>query len=232
MRLTDLIDSLNFGELSQLRFGQETEEGITAGNIHRLVPHINMGLSALHSRFRLRVGQRRVALEYGRESYPLTSAEGQGRVLQVERVLWPEGLDSAPGFRVTPDLPLDDEGHPLSIYRATPTTLRVPLVMQDMGVTQLEVTVREDHPALVWEEGFFYPEEIEIDLPPNYLEPLTYFVASRLINPIGVGMPNTEFHEGNNYAAKYEQACQRLEYGGYKVQGEAEDTRFQRHGWV
>lgn len=236
MTLQDLMDQLNTGELSLMRFGGETEEGITEGNMQRLVPHVNLGLTALHRRFRLREARHKVTLEPGRESYRLTASEGQGGVLQIERVLWPEGLSEslprAEHRQVSPDLPLDAEGDPLSVFRTTMTTLRVPESLQDLGVTELEVVVRQDHPRIVWDEGFFYPEEIEVDVPATHIEALGLFVASRMFNPLGSAGGATDFHEGNNYAQKYERACQQLEQWGYQVKGQAEQTRFERNGFV
>jgi hypothetical protein len=68
----------------------------------------------------------------------------------------------------------------------------------------------------------------EVNLPVTHLEPLLYFVASRIMNPVGA---SGEFHEGNNYAAKYEQACQQLEMHGFSLNTQASRDQFERNGW-
>jgi hypothetical protein len=56
-----------------------------------------------------------------------------------------------------------------------------------------------------------------------------YFVASRVHNPIGM---TNEFHAGNSYAAKYEQACMLLDMKNLQVDQGSENTKLRDRGFV
>ena len=64
---------------------------------------------------------------------------------------------------------------------------------------------------------------------PIYLEALLMFVASRIMNPVGM---SAEFHDGNNYAAKYEMACKKLEDQNVRLDKVTNNDRITRNGWA
>jgi hypothetical protein len=248
MKLSEIFTQLSVGELSQMSIGDGPQGTIQPENYGKIIPHVNLGLSALYSRFNLKIGQLVLALQPGVTDYRLTGqfavaartsrepvryiqdsllSPFEDDVLKVERVLTTSGTE----------LSLNDW---TSVYGCnTPSSklLQVPLDIVDQAVDlpdelktdRLKVTYRAGHPQIVMGLGNFDPARVEVQLPGTHLEPLLFFIASRLNNPIGM---TNEFHAGNSYAAKYEAACQRLENRGLEVSTNSPSDRLRRNGWV
>lgn len=212
MKLNEIFDHLSYGEFSQLHLGnQDGDFGITPENRHRMVSHINLGLTELHKRFLLKEGRHQVFLVPGLREYTIQADD----ILKIEQVFVDGQL-----------LPLNDESKPNSVFT---TAFNVLVVPTGAAWPTLDVVYRANHAQLGARDASREPERVDVNLPRTHLEALLYFVASRVVNPIGMA---GEFHEGNNYAAKFEQACRVLESGGYQISQEAEKTKFQRNGWV
>lgn len=239
MKLSEVFDQLSYGELAQIDLGGA---GIGEEHWDRLLASVNLGLTELHKRFLLKEGRVVVALQPGKTTYVLDSKYAlsdvdhptltkylqdsvdepfQNDILKIERIY--DSLDNELGLNNPGDL----------IDRArfncrTPNynTLVVPAEL--MG-SQVSVVYRANHPLLRKEDSFFDPAEVEVNLPYSHLEALLYYVASRIMNPIGM---TSEFHDGNNYAMKFEQACAVLEQQNFRVDSLDRFDRFNRNGWV
>jgi hypothetical protein len=209
MKLQTIFDSLKHGELSQVNLGEITEAKYPA-----LVSHVNLGLMALFKRFNLKTGKMALPLVEDQEDYILTATD----LLKVEQVTDADGVV----------LPLNDAADPTSLSTPASTILRVPTDAYDMSAT-LTVHYRASLPMITVGLGYFDPQRIEVDLPVAYLQALLYFVASRVHNPIGM---TNEFNAGNNWAAKYEYECQRLENENLQTDQGGSNTRLARNGWV
>lgn len=237
MLLTELFDHLTTGELSQLYVGADGgTQPITGEQQSRLIGHINLALTALHSRFLLREGKLTIQRQPGQSTYVLHSRyavsnkrsreqvrhildEGnpfQDDILKVERVYTEDGQE----------LSLNDDGDINGASTPTFNTLYVPLQVPG---DRLTVVYRANHPAIVEGIGMFRPEAIEVDLPMSHVEPLLLYIASRMLNPLST---ENEFHEGNNYAAKYEAACRQIENLNYRIDKVSTVDRLSRNGWV
>lgn len=248
MKLSEIFSQLTYGELSQLNLGGAEAGQIDEANYPMILAHVNLGLTALHKRFPLKENRLTLELQAGRITYPLTSAYAvsdetvntlpryildsasepfQNDILKVENVY--TDLDV--------ELALNDSSNIYSVSTPTAHTLRVPLAFVDatldlpdeLMTDTLELVYRANHPMIVHTLGTFNPAEVEVELPYSHLEPLLLFVASRINNPIGM---TNEFHAGNSYAAKYEQACQMLEINNLRVDQGSQNTRISRNGWV
>lgn len=248
MKLQEIFDQLTHGELSQLSLGGGADGQINTANYAKVLSHINLGLTALYKRFPLKEGRLILALQEGRVTYPLTSAYATATLGSIEPVRYIQDSQSAP-FQddihkiervytaAGKELGLNDEADPYACFTPSAAVLRVPAAIvtssvdlpDELRTATLEVVYRANHPLLVLEDGYFFPAEIEVELPYSHLEPLLYFVASRVHNPIGM---TNEFHAGNSYAAKYEMACQQLEQFNLRVDQGMQNTRLRRNGWV
>lgn len=236
MMLQDIFDQLTHGELSQLYVGGDNAtEGIREADKPRMIAHIQLALTALHKRFRLKEKQFTLQLQDGRSSYVLKRSFAQSNDESAELVKYIE--DTEQPFMddlLRVDRVLDDKGNELVLnVSGDPCALRTPsyntLVVPDTLESEtLTVVYRADHPKINAIVGQYVSFTEEIDLPATHLEPLLYFVASRVMNPVGI---SSEFHEGNNYAAKYEQACQALEMHGFQQDNSGTRERFQTNGW-
>lgn len=247
MKLAEIFSQLTYGELSQISLGGGELGAIDESNYDRVLSHINLGLTALYKRFPLKQGRLTIALQQGRFTYPLNSAYAVSNTKSREAVRYI--LDSTDKFAddihkvdaVFTDygyeMGLNDEANQYSLFTPSAHVLRVPVdivvsspdLPESLKTSQLEVVYRANHPRISQDVGLFDPETYEVELPYSHLEPLLLFVASRINNPIGM---TNEFHAGNSYAAKYEQACQQLEQFNLRVDQGSQNTRMVRNGWV
>lgn len=224
MKLSEIFDHLSYGELSMLNIGarDDGEMGITPDNRHRVITHIMLGLTSLHTKFLLREAEADVYLAPGLVANTLDAAD----LLKIEKVTDPEGNE----------LVLDDQSNPDSLFRSSRNVLVVPDHVQEAlfkkEMRKLTVTYRADHLPIGLREAAKEPERVEVDLPSTHLQALLLFVASRVISPIGVSGSQGQFHEGNNYAQKYEQACVELEAGGYQLTDYDDGAKFRGRGFV
>lgn len=244
MKLQTIYNQLRQGELSQLSIGGQ-EQGVINEHNHLVVLNaINLGLANLHTRFSLKERNLKLILVPGVYDYNLTSAFVLDNPESTEVVRYIEGeffddLAKVEGV-------CTEEGHELALntrgryacFTPKTHTLRVPAPIVDQDITlhttlrtnALDVVYRALHPEIVPDEYVGLSiEEVEVDLPYAYLEPLLYFVASRVHHPVGM---SGDFQMGASYSAKFEQACQRLENMNLQTDKGAENTKFSRNGWI
>lgn len=245
MKLSEIFTQLSHGELSQMNLGGSGSGVIEDAAYDRLVSCINLGLSALHTRFPIRHGQLTLNFIADKVLYPIhsryaessTSSEDKyimdsaspylDDLMKVEKVYTLEGQR----------LSLNDEADDYSVSTPSMTTIMVPidLVNRISGTPDEYVTAglvvhyRAAHPYLPAGVGMYRANTVDIELPYQYLEALCYFVASRINNPMGM---TNEFHAGNSYAAKYEMACMALERDNIRVDQVSQPNRIERNGWV
>ena len=247
MKLQEIFDQLSGGEFSQLSIGGGEVGVIDEANYSRVLGHINLALTALFSRFTLKEGRLKLALQEGVTTYKLNSAYAVNAVGSTQPVRYiidtvdePFSDDITKVEKVITDgdyeLGLNDTSSPISVFTPTALTLRVPEALitgvdwpDELDTENLELVYRASHPKLIVTPGAFNPRLVEVSLPDTHLTALLYYVASRVHNPVGM---NNEFHAGNSYYAKYEAACQGLENKGLQVDQGSQNTRAQRNGWV
>lgn len=217
MTLQDIIDQLSTGELRTAFLGDTTDgEPLGEYRTNALITHVKMGLTALHTRFNLKERMHVLPLTIGTQSYTLNLPD----LLRIESVR---------------DLNNDEYlinvlNDPESLHTPNYRTLDVPSDLAEiLDTPTLQVFYRANHPTIDPLAKYLPLDRTEIDLPHTHLEPLVLYVASRVMNPVGM---DQQFHTGNNYAAKYEQACQRLELTGYQLDQADSQNRFISNGWV
>lgn len=216
MTLKDVIDKLRTGELSNIFTFDDDTNTVDEESRKKLLPQLNLGLVLLHKRFFLKEGSEVVNLVDGQYTYPLQNKD----ILRIETV---KDLNDN-------EYMLDVERDPLSPRRKNLTTLQIHKdFMKETEATVLEVGYRAGPTRLKDRDAYYPPDRITVDLPYQFLEPLAYFIASQFLNPMGA---TDGFHEGNNYAAKYEQACQRLEFQNYDLDRWDNQDSFHAAGWV
>lgn len=223
MKLQEIFNQLTHGELSQVHIGGAEDGQIAEKHWPVVISHINLGLMALFKRFSIKEGNTLLTLIANQVDYPITAVD----LLKVERVYTDAGKE----------LVLNDLAESYSLRTPTTSVLQVPKKMVDgstdipdwLKTLTLKVMYRASHPQITIGLGYFDPERVDVDLPYAYLQALLYFVASRVHNPIGM---TNEFNAGNNWAAKYEMECQRLENENLQMDRGAGNTRLASNGWV
>lgn len=246
MVLQDILDQLSVGELSQIALTETVNGELPEKSKKDLVTHINMGLTALHKRFILNRETIRIALQPDLLTYIIdrkyaesnmasnetkyimdAAAPYSGRLMQIEAVsddlgdMVPLNIGNRRDSLKTPNFKT------LVLPPRSTATSNLPHLLD--RTTFLDVTIRANHRTLR-ELDLIYPANmVEIDLPETHLEPLLYYIASRVLNPVGMSQ---EFHEGNNYAAKYEASCLQIQNEGYELSDPGLVNTFARDGWV
>lgn len=238
MKLSEVFSQLTYGELSQLNLGGAEAGAIDEANYAAVVAHTNLALTALYKRFPLKENRVAFTLQTGRTTYPLDTDEDvlfiedgsnpdfANDILKIEKVMTVAEYE----------LSLNDASNIYSCFTPSASVLRIPAIVAtptaDLPIEyvtpSLTVVYRANHPILVHRTGF-NPARVNLELPYTHLEPLLYFIASRVNNPIGM---TNEFHVGNSYAAKYEQACALLEFTNLNVDQGSQNTRAAQNGWV
>lgn len=248
MKLSEIFTQLTAGELSQLSIGGSADGKIAETSYPKIIPHVNLALTALYKRFPLKEGVLTINLQPGRTTYPLSIAYAVANRRSRETVRYIKDSATEPFIedvlkieRVYADsgkeMGLNDESDPYACFTPTATTLRVPASVvlrasslpDELKTNNLRVVYRANHPLIVMGLAGFDPERVDVELPYSHLEPLLYYIASRVHNPTGM---TNEFHAGNNYQAKYENSCLELEMKNLRIDQGSQNTRLERAGWV
>ena len=244
MHLGSIFQQLAHGEFSELNFG-DGQGVIGPNNFDRMTNMVNLGLAALYKRFKIKEGRVWLQLEEGKYEYILHSdyavstkvpkekyiidSKGNPFINDINKI---EEVSTQEDFK----WPLNDPNQPYSVITLKQNVLEFPKIFIDdqknmpekMRGTLLKVTYRAGHGAAICCPSYYDPNMVDVPLPDMYLEALLYFVASRVYNPIGF---NQDFHHGNNFAAKFEAECQRLELMGLQLDSTVMNDRFVKNGW-
>lgn len=248
MKLQEVFTQLSYGELSQLALGGTVAGQINADNYDRIVVHINLGLTALYKRFPLKEGYLQIELHPDRTNYPLTSKFAVSSRASREPVRYIKDSTAAP-FKddilkvervyasTKYEFGMNDLTDPFSLRTPTSTTLVVPQSIvnppveldDQLRTATLDVYYRANHPQIMLEGADLDPEAVELELPDTHLQPLLYFVASRVHRPNGV---TDQTNMGNDFLQMYENACLEIENKNLRVDNVSTSERLTRNGWV
>lgn len=246
MNLKDVFDQFAYGELSQIVTADESHGGgVGTEHYRKLGFHVQLALTALHKRFLLKEGKVHLLPIPGESTYKLHS----DFIIQESEEEHPEGEEEQPRTTYIKEdknrpfvddilkiervydyrgneLILNDLDFSLSLHTPSHDLLVIP---EDYQHSQLTLYYRANHADITRRIYTERVDNIELTLPETHLEALLYYVASRMLNPVGISQ---EFHQGNNYYAKYEKACQRLEMENYQRDQVSRANKFERNGWV
>ena len=224
MFLQEVFDLLRNGELSQLSIGGYEAGFISRANQEKVIPHINLGLSAIYQRFPLK--EIRVSFNLVPNSYRYTLKVDD--INKIERVFTDSDYE----------LTLNNEIDPYTIRTPSLKTLVVPsdivntvtTLPDELVTSAIEVIYRASHPKLIAEDPDLDPDELQLELPYTHLQALILFVAARMHTPAGSGQ--FEGIIGNMYYQRYEAAMQELEGLNPQVELTAKNARLHQKGWA
>ena len=240
MKLSDLFTDLTYGELYNLHLGgfvpSDPESEPDPVKYAQLVAAVNLGLGQLYKEFFLRSEEHYIQLYQQLSTYTLHSDYAQTNVASTEpikyimdtvdnpfqdNVLRIEEVYDEDGVK----LPLNDETEDLSIYTPRYNQIQVPYPEDDMTVS---VQFRATHPRIVYTGvATFDPEAVEIDLPNSLIEPMQFYVASKLLRPMG----GEKVVEADNLYQLYKDSIATVKTEGLEIQGETLGSKFEDRGW-
>ena len=236
MKLSEIFNYLNYGELAEISLGGANEAGILEENYPAIVSHLNMGLIELYKRFPLRKNSVKVQMYDSISVYKLitefSATNGSALIKYI--------LDSA-------EDPFT--GKVLQIDSVTSDNKEINLILNDTSVTQdviqtlshnsfeiinftpdqiLTVNYKES-PELISVTNLD-PSAVEIDLPDSLLEPLVYYIAARA----HTNVPSIEGNpsESTLYYQKFELSVRKVKEYGLIDNHYNSNTRLDDNGWV
>lgn len=213
MNLQEIFDLLTFGELAQLSIGGGEAGVINDSNMAKVLPHINLGLTSLYKRFKLKQASMVLPLVKGQSIYNITQPD----VIKIEEIHSPIGKV----------LSLND---PTDVNGCFTTSDRTLVVKDSFTHSYLTIIYRANHPKLQADDGYVDIDTLLIELPDSYIEPLLYFVAARLLSSTGSGQ--FEGLATMQYMQKYENACQQLTNWNPQAEASREEPRIRTGGWA
>ena len=234
--LQELFDTLAYGELSNIAVGNSPLNTINEGDYPKIVSHINLGLVELYKRFHLRQGEVKVHQYPGISTYYLRSSHS-GEADSMDEDIYLEVGEYTPFMddvlKVVQvfdayggEIPLNDTTKSNSVF--TPSFDVLTMVPCD-PVEVYSVVYRARYPKIVL-SPLFNPATVELHIPDFIVEPLLFYVASRvfkgMITVDGEVNPNTS----NTY--QFELSCKKIEM--FSLPSDVNDTRdrFTANGWV
>lgn len=264
--LKDIFENLAYGELQQAAVGLLLAQDIgpqsdiinmddpeyieRARNEDKVVRHVNMALTALHTRFWL-ASREVIIQQYDHiQQYWLDKKYAQTNNLSTEPLryimdsIFDPFQDDCLKIEEVHDeggetLFLNDLTEPWSVFTPTYNSIQVPY---PMWCNTLVAHYRANHPKVSLYKDVLIgpfqaktdksqklrPEEVEIFIPEGFMEPLLFYVAHRVFGALNVD----NNAEGNNYLQKYEASCQRLEQSGLQITPHYGNEKLDKAGWV
>jgi hypothetical protein len=233
MLLSEFFEHLTFGELSQLFLTGNGVE-IEAREYPKIAAHLNLALTALYSRFPLRT-EEIIVQEYDditmyflRPEFAVNSGSAEaikylvdtvnypfvGRVLKIEQAFNEDGEE----------ILLNDDRYADSIYTPQFDVIQIP---EPVATNSVSILYRANHDKVVIAPSTDLTT-VNLNIPDFLITPIKYYMANNLISPLAGENEGI----GNNFLAKYEQECQRIEMQGLFNPDTLLDERLKAGGWV
>lgn len=256
MFLKEVHDQLVSSELSKHAAGESgTLNPEWADRINLI---IQAGIADLNKLFAIRENELLLRTKLGKDIYELTStnavSSGNPYAFIIDSVESPFRDDIMQIFRVT-----DSNGN--SLWLNTDVAYQVPneniygvrpnyFVHQginftayntiklhkghDLGDLLVQYKAKAKPLGLIGSTGDpLDPSEVFIDLPDHFLNALCAYVGSRFFNPAGAEtIGNGMYHEGQNYAAVYQNEIKSLKDNLGSIASIGETTNFYRNAWA
>lgn len=234
MRLSTIFDQLTYGELSSLALGGIGNSGILEKHYPKVIANINLGLTELHKRFILKTSEVMVQQADHIQNYELHSRFAETNELSLEPVKYIMDSVYKPFqddvlkieqiyTEIGQEVCLNNLKEPCSYFTPSYNVVQVPA--PDVANAML-VIYRADHVRIELRDQD--PSMIEVDLPSTHLEALLFYVASRIHS----GLSGEGIQEGNNYLAKFEASCRKIEELSIMNKDNTTNTKLEDSGWV
>lgn len=234
MKLREIFTQLTHGEMAQYFMGGVDTAGIHDERFAEVIPHINLGLTNLYTRFPLKVQEvvieqydqiqtyyldRRFAQTNGDSAEPIKYIMDSAyepfvdNVLKIEQVINEDGREFF----------MNNRDEYWSVHTPAYNAVQVPFPARE---NQMIVIYRAG-PEMIPLEAVD-PELYDVALPQTLLEALLLFIAARVFST----RDTDEHHEGKAFMKKYEDACARYEIAGISQKDDTPNTKLEKAGWV
>lgn len=236
MKLKELLSHLEQGELRQMALGGSDTSGFLERDLHKIVPHINLGLTAVHKRFLLRTKTVFVQQYDEISIYELNSKFAETNTASSEpvkyikdsvfdpfitdMVLKIEGVFDEDGRKYW----LNNANEPMSLFTPSDRSIQVPFPDSE---NVMSVMYRADHPRI--QVDVDDPLEQEIDISSTYLESLLLYIGSRYLKTQGT--PEAAV-AGANTTVEYEGSVRQVKQDGLDISEDTTNFKLDDNGWI
>jgi hypothetical protein len=240
--LKDLFKLLATGEFSNINLSRDNTGSIKESEYEKVIGHINLGILEIYKRFKFLKEELTLHVNPSVEKYYLrseriTSLHNIDTTSYIERPVGADGDDQINIIEVTGVYASDGEEYVINNRLIIPAILQLsPDTIKITGLTTAEImsVVYQAYPSKITTEGdYFDPEDYAVHIPEVIIEPLLYYVASRVYKPMGSNDSTANADKSVGYEQKYELACQKLDLYGLDPQYNDEDPdTFENEGWA
>lgn len=232
--LYDILTDLTYGEFQHLKIGNllttEHESEPDTRAYAQFTSNLNKALTAIHTAFPLRFQEVDVQLNEEITDYYLTYAYASSNTESTKPVRYIMDTEMEPFednvlkieevyTEIGELCYLNDVEQELSVFSPQGNKIQVPWP-NDWNI--ISVQYRAGHPKIVYEYGMD-PREIELEINEQFIEPLLFYVASRM----QTGLP-----DGVSFWSKYQNRVKTLKDEGVYPQAEQSNKRFENKGFV
>lgn len=226
MKLNEILDSLASSELANLNFVENGD--IVEAKIPKIVGAINLGLTKLYTRFKLKKGFITLSVTPSITAYELSAANVLSGI-NTEGYITTEGftgdLIEILNIKDSLDCNVSFDGSGNAVL------LKTNLIKLKTAVEE-EDTYTIEYSALPTKLVYIDDTDIDVELPDMYLPALLMFIGSRFASPVGISFDANRSSMDINYLQQYEAECQRLEMLGLDVGTDLETDLFSERGFI
>lgn len=236
--LKDLFTSLATGEFSNISLQRDRSGQINESEYAKVLSHINLGLIELCKRFNFLEEELILHTDPSVTTYYIRT----DRMALLENITTEAYIEKPPDHGGIINIVeiksiFDDEGYALRINdrHATPRILHSST--DTLKITGLEEpqklsVVFQSYPSRIKLSDAFDPDNHIIPLPETVIEPLLYYVASRVYKPMGANNSTANADKSIGYQQQYELACQKIQTFGLDIENSDSPNTFSERGWV
>lgn len=225
MKLNEILDSLASSELANLNF---VENGnIVGAKIPKIVGAINLGLTKLYTRFKLKKGFITLSVTPSITAYELSAAN----VLSGTNT---EGYITTEGFKgdLIEILNIKDSLECNVSFDGSGNVVLLKTNLIKFKTIPDTDTYTIEYSALPTKLVYIGDTDIDVELPDMYLPALLMFIGSRFASPVGISFDANRNSMDINYLQQYEAECQRLEMLGLDVGNDLDTDLFSERGFI
>jgi len=235
MLLSDLFDQLAVGELSQLSLSGIDSIGIQECNYIKIVPHIQLALTELYKRFSLKKEEvfiqqyEHIQTYYLHSKYAESNTESTEIYKYIKDSQFQPFLDNVISIysvhsEVGEELYLNDESQVWNVQTPSYNSILMPSPEKENALSVIYIA---DHPKIPIIG--LDPYSTEVNIPPGLLEPLLFYIASRVYTNLN---SDGSTNEGNNFMIKFEASCRKIKELNLVPKNQTTNMKLVNNGWV
>lgn len=236
LTLQDIFEQLTYGELAQLSVGGADTGGIQVKDYPKVISHINMGLTALYTRFPLRIKELTLQQHEQITLYKLDYAFAQSNTESTEAIKYIIDTANAPFLddvlrintafdELGNEVQINDEDSNTSIFTPDYDTIQIPY---PINTSAYFFTYRARHPKIPLDT--LDPASVNVDIPIYLLEALLTYVVGRVLTSKG---GTDGLTESGTYLNKFEALCRQVEEHNLMNSSSSEtNTKLDDNGWT